>query len=138
MSIKLFHVNSPRNARGRAQDSMTKYASTGTRRVAPSPIAYAGMFVYSAEASTLNPTTQMPGLVSFLQFVRRVSVLTEKNIRLRNLHPPMVSPQNRHRVVIIINADGSRDLVPLIIFWEASYQRRFDIQQGKRSISQPI
>jgi hypothetical protein len=43
--------------------------------------------------------------LSFLRFVRRISVLTEEDIRLRQLHPPMVLPRNCYRMVMIINLD---------------------------------
>ena len=43
--------------------------------------------------------------LSFLRFVRRVSILTEEDIRLRNLHPPLILPPNRYRIAMIINLD---------------------------------
>ena len=43
--------------------------------------------------------------LSFLRFIRRISVLTEHDIAIRGLQPPMALPKSRFRLAMIINLD---------------------------------
>ena len=66
--------------------------------------------------------------LSFLRFVRRVSVLTEEDIRLRNLHPPLVLPRSRYRMVMVINLDETP--IPFHFAADMTYNVR-----GEKTIS---
>jgi hypothetical protein len=65
---------------------------------------------------------------SFLRFVRRVSILTEEGIRLRNLHPPLILPPNRYRIAMIINLDETP------IPFQFAADMTYDVE-GKKTIS---
>ena len=69
--------------------------------------------------------------LSFLRFVRRVSVLTEEDIRLRQLHPPMVLPRNRYRMVMMINLDETP--IPFYFAADMSYNLR-----GEKTVSTQV
>ena len=43
--------------------------------------------------------------LSFLRFIRRNSVLTERDIEIRGLKPPMTLPESRFRRMVILNLD---------------------------------
>ena len=61
--------------------------------------------------------------LSFLRFVRRASVLTEEDIRLRQLHSPMVLP-----MVMIINLDETP--IPFHFAADMTYNLR-----GEKTVS---
>src|ERR1700685_51271 len=65
-------------------------------------------------------------VLSFLRFVRRVSELTEEDIQLRQLHPPL--PPSRYRLLKIINLDETP--IPFHFADDMTYNIK-----GKKTIS---
>lgn len=66
--------------------------------------------------------------LSFLRFIRRISELTEHDIAIRGLYPPMTLPKSRFRLAMIINLDETP--IPFQFTDDMTYSLR-----GEKTIS---
>ena len=69
--------------------------------------------------------------LSFLRFIRRIPELTENDIAIRGLQPPMALPKSRFRLAMIINLDETP--IPFQFTDNMTYNLKGDKTVSERS-----